>query len=114
MVKTFCNFEWLIIHILLKFVGMVADPRHNNKKCGPEGSSKRVFKLNGKRATEANCKKVCMKEGECVAMSGRWNKWCVGCKVELDEPTVNPYDRNAIAFKKIGMIFPTPLILILL
>merc|ERR1711962_1671732 len=22
--------------------GMVADPRHNNKKCGPEGSSKRV------------------------------------------------------------------------
>ena len=92
---------------------MVKDPKHDNKKCGPEGSSKRVFKLKGKRATESNCKKVCMKERECVALSGRWNNWCAGCKVELDEPTLNLYDRNAIAFKKIGMIFPTPLIPIL-
>ena len=85
---------------------MVVDHQHDNKKCGPEGSSKRVFDLRGRRATKARFKKECMKKSQCVAFSGRWNDWCVGCPAELDEPTVHPGDRNAIAFKKIGMLYP--------
>ena len=84
---------------------VITDPQNNNKKCGPDGSSQRVFNLRGVKATEARCKQECMKNDQCVAFSAKWNEWCIGCKVELDEPTVNSEDKNAIAFKKQGIYF---------
>ena len=63
----------------------------------------RVFDLRGKAATEAKCKEACLTNGLCVAFSGKWGKWCVGCKVELAKQTVDPGDQGAIAFKKLGI-----------
>ena len=72
-------------------------------KCGPDGSSLRVFDLRNSKATENECRNKCMGNDQCVAYSARWNEWCIGCKVELDEPTMNSQDENAIAYKKIGI-----------
>ena len=63
----------------------------------------RVFDLRGKAATEAKCKEACSTNALCVAFSGKWSKWCVGCKVELAEQTSTPTDQGAIAFKKKGI-----------
>ena len=82
------------------FVEIIADPKNNNKKCGPQGSPLRVFDLRDKSATEAKCKEECMKNDLCVAFSAKWGKWCIGCKVELSQQTVSPYDQGAIAYKK--------------
>ena len=81
-------------------VEIIADPKNNNKKCGPQGSPLRVFDLRGKSATEAKCKEECMKNDLCVAFSAKWSKWCIGCKVELSQQTVSPGDQGAIAYKK--------------
>ena len=85
------------------FSEIVPEPSKNNMKCGPDGSSLRVFDLRNSKATENECRKKCMDNDQCVAYSARWNEWCIGCKVELDEPTINSEDENAIAYKKIGI-----------
>ena len=80
-------------------------------KCGTDGSPLRVFTLRGQDATVAKCFDRCMDNDQCVAFSARWNnfavedRWCIGCKVELNVPTVNPGDKGAIAYKKIGKTF---------
>ena len=95
----------MYLHLLV----IVPDPQHNNKKCGPEGSLQRVFDLRDQEVTEERCVEECANNHGCVAFSGRWDntgngaKWCVGCAVELTEPTTTPGDKGAIAFKKQSM-----------
>ena len=69
---------------------MVRDVHQDNKKCGEPGSDDRVFKLQGTGATKEKCLEECQirlsKTVKCIAMSGVWGSWCVGCQVKLDEP----------------------------
>lgn len=74
---------------------MDRDPKNDNKKCGGPGSPNRTFKLNGKNAQKKKCLEKCLKDKNCVAMSGEWNKWCIGCKKGLNVP-----HRGAIAYEK--------------
>ena len=71
------------------------DSKNDNKKCGGANSSHRVFKLNGHDANRENCKEKCGKNEDCVAFSGIWNQWCIGCDVKL-----TTRHRGALAFKK--------------
>ena len=80
---------------------MIADPQNNNKICGAAGSSMRVFDLRGESATESKCKEECMNNYLCVAISGEWTKWCIGCKLEFNnQAMVIPVHPGAIAYKK--------------
>ena len=65
---------------------MVRDVHQDNKKCGELGSDDRVFKLQGTGATKEICLEECTKTDKCIAMSGVWGSWCIGCQVKLDEP----------------------------
>ena len=65
---------------------MVRDVNQDNKKCGDEWSFNRVFKLIGTNATKEICLEECVKSDKCIAMSGIWGSWCIGCQVNLDEP----------------------------
>ena len=76
---------------------MISDPTSNNRKCGVQGSTNRVFDLRGNIATESNCKAECAKNNTCVAFSAIWNEWCIGCNIELSAE----HD-NALGFKKEG------------
>ena len=81
---------------------MTRDRPNYEKKCGEDPDSpNRSFKLSGASATEANCKKKCEEDMECIAMSGIWGigiseHWfCIGCKVPL-----YTFHRYAKAFKR--------------
>ena len=79
---------------------MFEDPQNDNKKCGTNGSSKRVFELRGSEAQELKCRSECLLRERCVAMSGVFegnNSWCIGCKKALDIPS-----SGAKAFNKEG------------
>merc|ERR1719240_787313 len=60
----------------------------NNKKCGVDGDvtsmANRVFKLEGADASRPACKQACADRADCVAMSGKFLEWCIGCKADLD------------------------------
>jgi len=71
------------------------DSQNDNKKCEGVNSSHRLFRLNGKDANEKNCEAKCAKNEDCVAFSGIWNQWCIGCDVKL-----TTQHQGAIAFKK--------------
>ena len=73
----------------------VRDPQNDNKKCSNPGSANRLFKLSGTDATETNCQYECEKTQSCVAFSGIWGSWCIGCKIAL-----STYHDGAIAFRK--------------
>ena len=73
----------------------VRDPQNDNKKCSIPGSANRLFKLSGSDATETNCQYECEKIQSCVAFSGIWRSWCIGCKIPL-----STYHNGATAFKK--------------
>ena len=61
----------------------------------------RVFDLRGASATESKCKEECMNNILCVAFSGEWTEWCIGCKFEFsNELIVTPAHPGAIAYKK--------------
>jgi len=74
---------------------IIRDAQNDNKKCGGLNSSHRLFTFRGKRASEKNCKAKCAQNEDCVAFSGIWNQWCIGCDVELTTK-----HQDAIAFKK--------------
>ena len=65
---------------------MARDELQDNKKCGKRGSINRVFIMRGPKATQDSCLEKCVYADECVAMSGIWGSFCIGCKVDLDEP----------------------------
>ena len=74
---------------------MKADPKEDNMKCGNPGSPYRIFDLRGTDAQEKECRDKCTETEDCVAMSGIWGQWCIGCTVFLNT------DHNlAKAFKK--------------
>ena len=54
-----------------------------------------LFKFTGNDANEEKCKEECEKNEKCVAFSGIWKKWCIGCDVSLAT-----HHQSAIAFKK--------------
>ena len=65
---------------------MVRDELQDNKICGKRGSINRIFIIRGDDATEDSCLEKCVYSDECVAMSGIWGSFCIGCKKDLDEP----------------------------
>ena len=73
----------------------VRDPQNDNKKCGIPGSANRLFTLYRTYATETNCQYECEKIQSCVAFSGIWRSWCIGCKIPL-----YTYHNGATAFRK--------------
>ena len=79
---------------------VVEDPTNNNKKCEHD-SSYRVFDLRGGNAIEQHCREACNKNENCVAFSGIWHRWCIGCSTDLTDSM-----SGAIAFKKTGRLLP--------
>ena len=63
---------------------MVPDTPNDNKKCGLPGSANRVFYFRGSNAQEQKCRDECTRRKNCVAFSGIWNSFCIGCSVALD------------------------------
>jgi len=75
-------------------VKIFEDPQNDNKKCEYNRLT-RVFDLRGKDANEQNCRNACTDKEKCIAFSGIWNSWCIGCAVGLKDN-----HSGAIAFKK--------------
>ena len=73
---------------------MDRDSLNDYKKCSFE-ASKRQFELKGTDAKERKCQEKCSEDLNCVAMSGIWGEWCVGCKETLSTP-----EPGAVAFVK--------------
>ena len=63
---------------------VIADESKNGKKCGVPGNTNRVFHLRNGDAKEAWCIDACEADDDCVAFSGVFGSWCIGCKVALD------------------------------
>ena len=83
------NTKWpciILLYLQITDIDIIPNPKNNNKKCDDKDRSDRVFDIRGKNANEKNCKKECAKNGHCVAFSGIWNNWCIGCKVKLNVP----------------------------
>ena len=79
---------------------MFEDTPNDNKKCGVDGSSSRLFELRAAYAQESKCRAECLLKENCFAMSGHFdgnNSWCIGCKKALDIPS-----SGAKAFNKEG------------
>ena len=74
---------------------MTRDPSKDDKKCGGPGSADRIFHFEKSNAQKTNCLNKCEEDQNCVAMSGVWGEWCIGCKVQLASG-----HSNAEAFKK--------------
>ena len=77
------------------------DTANDGRKCSYSEKTLRVFDLRESDAQESSCKAECAKNGQCVAFSGIWNTWCIGCKLALDDVANDDHPR-AIAFKKEG------------
>jgi hypothetical protein len=79
-------------------VTMQAAPSSNGKKCGvwPSGLADRLFTLRDGAATESACKQNCLDNENCVAMSGIFGQWCMGCKTQLAAD-----HEGAVAFKTV-------------
>ena len=74
---------------------VIADESKNGKKCGVLGNTNRVFDLRNGDAKEAWCIDACEADDDCVAFSGVFGSWCIGCKVALDTAQT-----GATAYKK--------------
>ena len=74
---------------------VIADESKNGKKCGVPGNTNRVFDLRNGDAKEAWCIDACEADDDCVAFSGVFGSWCIGCKVALDTAQT-----GATAYKK--------------
>ena len=71
------------------------DSANDGKKCFDAGNANRVFDLRGGSATRENCDAECQKTSSCVAYSGIFNDWCIGCNQALTKASA-----GAIAYKK--------------
>ena len=74
---------------------VIADESKSGKKCGVLGNTNRVFDLRNGDAKEAWCIDACEADDDCVAFSGVFGSWCIGCKVALDTAQT-----GATAYKK--------------
>jgi len=75
---------------------VVADVSKNGMKCGNPGNANRLFDFQDGDAKEAWCIAACEGDAECVAFSGVFGWWCIGCKAELDTAHT-----GAFAYKKL-------------
>jgi len=82
---------------------IVPDPAKDGKKCGHPGDNRRVFDLRNSAATQEACKQECADKGTCVAFSGIWQDWCIGCETPLDVD-----HGGAVAYVKASTLAPTP------
>ena len=75
---------------------MKRDYQKDNMKCDDKEKDKhRLFKMDNSSAQESKCREKCSDDPNCIAMSGVWGEWCIGCNVALS--TVH---KGAIAFAK--------------
>jgi hypothetical protein len=74
--------------------GMSRDEANDGKKCKNVGPN-RVFDLRNNDASEDACIKKCEEVDKCVAFSGIFGSFCIGCSVAFDDNHA-----NAIAYKK--------------
>ena len=73
-----------------------ADTSMDGYKCGVHRSSVRLFDLRGENATEDACVAECKSNAQCVAFSGIFGSWCIGCRIDLDTlhgPAVVAYSK---------------------
>ena len=73
-----------------------ADTSMDGYKCGVHRSSVRLFDLRGENATEDACVAECKSNAQCVAFSGIFGSWCIGCRINLDTlhgPAVVAYSK---------------------
>jgi len=61
------------------------DESSDNLKCGSSSSDSRVFELRSGEATLESCTNACLRDPSCVAFSGVFDSWCIGCSVPLDK-----------------------------
>lgn len=76
---------------------VVRDFSYDGKKCFNPGSANRVFKLTGGEATEEKCSAKCQEQSTCVAYSGIFNSWCIGC-----DTTLQTAHSGSKAYKKVA------------
>jgi len=76
------------------------DASSDDRKCGPTDSKSRVFDLRAAEATAERCTNLCLQRPSCVAFSGIFGDWCIGCSsVTLDEN-----HEGAVAYKRNELI----------
>jgi hypothetical protein len=81
--------------------GMSRDEANDGKKCKHHGAN-RVFDLRSGDASEDACIKKCEEVDNCVAFSGIFGEWCIGCSVALEDKHA-----NTIAYKTCKCEEPT-------
>ena len=69
----------------MKASPVVRDPSYDGKKCFDEDSANRVFVFRDGEATEEKCSAECQEQSTCVAYSGIFNEWCIGCNTTLQQ-----------------------------
>ena len=81
----------------MKASSVVRDSPYDGKKCDNwgSGSESRVFDLRGGDATEEKCSAKCQEKSTCVAYSGIFNSWCIGC-----DKTLQTDESGSKAYKK--------------
>lgn len=72
---------------------MFEDSENDHFKCGTIANQ--AFNLQNDAATLSNCKASCDSDDSCIAFSGTFGSWCMGCRVALDT-----YQSGAVAYKK--------------
>lgn len=60
---------------------MEQDLENDGKKCNAAST---LFKLEGEKADPKLCQIKCAEDSNCIATSGIWKEWCIGCSTGLD------------------------------
>merc|ERR1719166_411244 len=71
-------------------------------KCGMPGDSGRVFDLRDHEAIESKCREKCSATPECIAYSGIFGQWCIGCNRPPDEEHTGAKAFKIQAFKVVA------------
>ena len=60
---------------------MERDLGNDERKCN---AASILFELEGEKADSKTCQISCVEDSNCIAISGIWKEWCIGCSTELD------------------------------
>ena len=60
---------------------MDRDKGNDDKKCNAAST---LFTLERENADLKTCQIRCAEDSNCIATSGIWNEWCIGCSTKLD------------------------------
>lgn len=77
---------------------IVAASQYDTWACQQDGS--RVFDLRDSGATVEGCSDACLAVESCVAFSGVWDLWCIGCNATTAMTLQNSATPNAEGFVK--------------